>query len=277
MNVILLPKQNFKTDISVDGKLQHTAIITEPKSIVHVNKILKLNIHDRIKIGQLGGKLGVANIAHIGDTVITLDNVMLTQQAPPKLGISVILALPRPKVLRRLIMDMTALGVNDIILVNSSRTQKSYWQSPLLERVPEFVLEGLQQAVDTIAPNIHIKKRLRPFIEDELGFMLNRMNGQQHAYQRHDLDIGSFERLKFYPMAIVAHPYVNNELISLLSSIHQHEQANLPKMIAIGAEGGWVDFEIELFKQQGFIAMRHGQRILRTEAAVNVILGSLMR
>ena len=66
--------------------------------------------------------------------------------------------MPRPKVLRRLVMDMTSLGVNKLIIVNSYRTQKSYWQSPLLNRLDEFIFEGLQQAVDTVPLKIELKK-----------------------------------------------------------------------------------------------------------------------
>lgn len=289
MNVILLPKANFAVHTSADEASHQIAHITDPNSIAHVYKVLRLGINDTLKIGQLGGNLGVARIANMTSTAITLDKVTLTQPPPPKLGISVILALPRPKVLRRLIMDMTALGVDDIILVNSCRTQKSYWQSPLLERVPEFVQEGLQQAVDTIVPNVYFKKRLRPFVEDELALILASMLAKTKGQAGKLLFMGNCSQTvnhhiatsTFYPTAIIAHPYSPNQLSTLLSATsHQtnrHNQACLPRLLAIGAEGGWIDFEIELFKRQGFVAMRHGQRILRTEAAVNVMLGSFIR
>ena len=44
-------------------------------------------------------------------------------------------------------------------------------------------------------------------------------------------------------------------------------------MVFIGAEGGWIDYEIDLLAEQGCTAVNIGARILRTEAAVNVILG----
>jgi RsmE family RNA methyltransferase len=47
----------------------------------------------------------------------------------------------------------------------------------------------------------------------------------------------------------------------------------LPSMVFIGAEGGWIDYEIELLAEQGCTPVNIGPRILRTEAAVNVILG----
>ena len=245
MNCILLPAANFQHD---------TAHIYDLVQIAHVNKVLTAKVGDTLKIGQLGGKLGSAIIKDIASDSIQLGNVCLTSNPPLKLNLTVVLALPRPKVLRRLIMDMTALGVNDIILINSYRTQKSYWQSPMLARLDEFVLEGLQQGVDTVVPRISLQKRFKPFVEDELsGLMANR--------------------------AIVAHPYSAlsfAQYVQQLENTEPHDRSvssSLPNMIFIGAEGGWIDYEIALLAEQGCTAVNIGARILRTEAAVNVILG----
>ena len=241
MNCILLPAANFSNQSThINAKAQ----------IEHVNQVLGAKVGDTLKIGQLEGNLGSAIIADITPEHILLIDVNLTTAPPPKLNLTVVLALPRPKVLRRLIMDMTALGVRDIILINSYRTQKSYWQSPMLSRLDEFVLEGLQQGVDTVAPRISLQKRFKPFVEDELAQLITNQ-------------------------AIVAHPYG-----ALSFSQYMQRQSTdssygsiLPSMIFIGAEGGWIDYEIELLAKQGCQAVHIGARILRTEAAVNAILG----
>ncbi len=236
MNCLLLPIENFSSDAAYIAKLSQ---------INHVNKVLTAKVGDTLKIGQMGGHLGTAVIESIRSDAIELRDIQLTTAPPPKLDLTVVLALPRPKVLRRLIMDMTALGVRDIILINSYRTQKSYWQSPMLERLDEFVLEGLQQGVDTIAPRITLQKRFKPFVEDELaGLVTNR--------------------------AIVAHPYSE---LSFTQYLQQPPLLGLPSLVCIGSEGGWIDYEIALLATQGCAAVTIGSRILRTEAAVNVILG----
>ena len=146
-------------------------------------------------------------------------------------------------------MDMTALGVRDIILINSYRTQKSYWQSPMLARLDEFLLEGLQQGVDTIAPRISLEKRFKPFVEDKLASIMTHRG-------------------------IVAHPYSEQSFAQYLR--HQQSSStakNLPSLVCIGAEGGWIDYEIAMLAAQGCEAVNIGSRILRTEAAVNAILG----
>lgn len=243
MNCILLPE----SDIALPY-----AQINDPAQITHIHKVLNLQLGDTLKIGQLGGNLGTAIINEMTPNNIQLADVQLDTAPPPKLDVTVVLALPRPKVLRRLIMDMTALGVRDIVLINSYRTQKSYWQSPLLARLDEFVLEGLQQGVDTVAPRISMQKRFKPFVEDELASLIT-----------HD--------------AIVAHPYSE---LSLTQYLQRHAlqsapstKAALPSVVCIGSEGGWINYEIELLAAQGCQAVHMGSRILRTEAAVNVLLG----
>ena len=253
MNCILLPAANISTPF---------AHIQDAAQMKHITEILGAAVGDTLKIGQVGGNLGTAVIKNITATQIQLVDVELTSAPPPKLAVTVVLALPRPKVLRRLIMDMTALGVRDIILINSYRTQKSYWQSPLLARLDEFVLEGLQQGVDTVAPKIRLQKRFKPFVEDELASLITES-------------------------AIVAHPYSElsfNQYLNALSVAQSSEtiQAGgllektntvMPSMVCIGAEGGWIDYEVELLAAHGCQPVNIGKRILRTEAAVNVMLG----
>lgn len=239
MNCILLPAANFS--------LPH-AQINDPAQITHIHKILGAKVGDSLKIGQLGGNFGSAIIEEMTADNIQLCDIQLPHMPPAKLDVTVILALPRPKVLRRLIMDMTALGVRDIVLINSYRTQKSYWQSPLFARLDEFVLEGLQQGVDTIAPRISLQKRFKPFVEDTLASLIT-----GHA--------------------IVAHPYSEHSLLQYIQQLPPSSAPSLPTVVCIGAEGGWIDYEIELLAAHGCQAVNIGRRVLRTEAAVNVILG----
>lgn len=101
MNVIILPPSAFDDT---------PATIDNAEQLNHIKTVLKASVGDTLKIGKLGDKMGVGQIAHIDDKVCFLENVRLDTNPPPKLGVTVMLALPRPKVLRRLIVDMTALG-----------------------------------------------------------------------------------------------------------------------------------------------------------------------
>jgi len=235
LNCILLPK-NAKS-------------ISDPNQMTHIKEILKSKVGDSLSIGEIGGNIGKATIAKIDENEVSLRDVTLDKKPPAKLDLTVILALPRPKVLRRLIMDMTSLGVNKLIIVNSYRSQKSYWQSPLLNRIDEFVFEGLQQAIDTVPLEIEFKKRFKPFVEDEFpALLLDKKQGN----------------------AVIAHPYASQSWKSYLDSSHKE---SMPKVLCIGAEGGWIDYEVDLLCQHGCTAVSLGERILRTETVVNVLLG----
>jgi RsmE family RNA methyltransferase len=235
LNCILLPK--------------NTKSIRDPNQITHIKEILKSKVGDCLTIAEMGGNIGKATITKINTNEVLLKDVTLDKKPPAKLDVTVILALPRPKVLRRLIMDMTSLGVNKVIIVNSYRSQKSYWQSPLLERIDEFVFEGLQQAIDTVPPVIEFKKRFKPFVEDEFPALL--------------LD-------KEQDNAVIAHPYASQSWKAYLASGHKE---TMPKVLCSGAEGGWIDYEVDLLCQHGCTAVSLGERILRTETVVSVLLG----
>ena len=237
MNCILLPK-NVKR-------------ISEPQQVMHIKKILKSKVGDSLSIGEMGGNIGKATIVEINENEILLCDVILDKKPPEKLDVTVILALPRPKVLRRLIMDMTSLGVNKLIIVNSYRSQKSYWQSPLLECIDEFVFEGLQQAIDTVPLIVEFKKRFKPFVEDEFPALLGN--------------------------AVIAHPYATQSWKAYLEVVKCNTKETMPKILCIGAEGGWIDYEVDLLCQHGCTSVSLGPRILRTEAVANVLLGHWLK
>lgn len=234
MNIILLNQQQIH---------DQTAIISDQATIKHIQTVLQASVGDDLKIGVIDGLMGVATIDEMSDERIRLILPNHWKNPPTKLGVTVMLALPRPKVLRRLMMDMTAIGVNQIVLINSVRTEKSYWASPLLARIDEFVIEGLQQGVDTVRPKIVLAKRFKPFVQDELPSLITDKQ------------------------AVVAHPYAKQ---NFATHIANH---GLPSVLIVGAEGGFVPYEIELLQSVGVVATSLGERILRTESAINALLG----
>lgn len=234
MNVLILPTSAFADD---------TAVITDPAKLSHIHTVLKAQVGDTLKVGEFGGLMGTAKIAHLDKDACMLDEVCLDVKPPAKLDVTVILALPRPKVLRRLMLDMTAFGVGHIVLINSVRTDKSYWGSPLMSRLDEFILEGLEQGKDSVPPVITLAKRFKPFVQDDLPALLANQS------------------------ACVFHPYAK------MSFGEQVATQGLPQVVVIGAEGGFVPYEIELLASVGVQAVTLGERILRTESAVSAVLG----
>ena len=234
MNIVLL---NANQDCSRD-----IWSIEDQRQIKHLNQHLQLKAGDTLKVGVRDGQRYLTEVQSITAQQIMLRPIQ-TESVPNKVPVHLILALPRPKVLRRMIMDAVTLGVERISLIHSYRVDKSYWQSPFLQQLDDYVTLGLEQAGDTIVPEIQLYKRFKPFVEDVLPTLISE---QRPAY--------------------VAHPYAEQSM--------PHAIAHGCNLI-VGPEGGFIPYEIELLKKNGCQAMSLGNRILRTETAVSNILGRL--
>ena len=234
MNIVLL---NADQDCSSD-----IWSIEDQRQIKHLNQHLQLKAGDTLKVGVRDGQRYLTEVQSITAQQIMLRPIQ-TESVPNKLPVHLILALPRPKVLRRIIMDAVTLGVERISLIHSYRVDKSYWQSPFLQQLDDYVTLGLEQAGDTIVPEIQLYKRFKPFVEDVLPTLISE---QRPAY--------------------VAHPYAEQSM--------PHAIAHGCNLI-VGPEGGFIPYEIDLLKKNGCQAMSLGNRILRTETAVSNILGRL--
>src|SRR5690606_4293989 len=67
-----------------------------------------------------------------------------------------------------------------IVLIQSARVEKNYWQSPKLHsnEVERYLLEGLEQAQDTVLPKLEMHKHWPSFIEQHLPPLLK----DKHAW-----------------------------------------------------------------------------------------------
>src|SRR5438874_8240961 len=120
---------------------------------------------DRVRVGVVGGRMGVGTLVGPDELEVHLDS-----DPPAPLPLTLILAVPRPKVFNRVIAAATSMGIKRMFLINAWRVEKSYWKSPRLspENIREHALLGLEQARDTILPAIELRRFFRPFVEDEL-------------------------------------------------------------------------------------------------------------
>lgn len=235
MNLILIDPQEI-TD--------HTATLTDRRA-AHIRKTLRSKEGDTIRVGLVNGLIGTGLIRRIEPGLVVLD-VTTDTPPPPKTPTSLILALPRPIMLKRVLTQATSMGIEKIFLINANRVEKSFFKASLLteDNLRDYLLLGLEQAIDTKLPEISIHHRFRPFIEDYLP-----------------------ETAQNCPVKLVAHPGGNKTLTPSLLP-----EPTSPALLAIGPEGGWVDFEIELFRKHGFNRFSLGPRILRVDTAVPAIL-----
>lgn len=209
----------------------------------HVREVHRAGAGDTLKVGMLGGLLGEASVTRMDSDCLELA-LDLREPPPPKLDLTLILALPRPKVLNRVVASATSLGVARIVLVNAWRVEKAYWKSPRMseENLLHQRLLGLEQARDTVLPELRLARLFRPFVEGDLPA----------------LAAGSL-RLLAHPGAPTPCP----------------RDVPGPLTLAVGPEGGWIEAELQSLQAAGFQPVDLGPRILRTETAVAALVGRL--
>jgi 16S rRNA (uracil1498-N3)-methyltransferase len=209
----------------------------------HIRSLLRKKPGDTLRTGRLGDGLGTATIVSDDGQEIVLQ-VALTEPPPLKRPHVVVLALPRPPVLRRLLQHVTAMGVEHVALLHTARVEKSYWHSPAVQpgAIASQVRLGLEQARDTISPRVTMHQRFRPFVEDELS------------------------SLRAGARLLVADPAATQPCPTDLAE---------PVIVVFGPEGGLVPFESALLAEQGASFVGLGPRTLRVETAVVAALGRL--
>ena len=203
MNLLLLEEADF---IAADR------VILRDRRLVHMQEVHRAAVGDSLRVGRIGGLMGNAKLLRLESGEAELQ-ISLDQPPPAKLPLTLLLALPRPKMLRRVLQTVASMGVPRVVLVNSYRVEKSFWQTPFLEpeAVREQLILGLEQARDTVLPEIIIEKRFKPFVEDRLPALAQGTLG------------------------LVGHP---GDYPSCPRGLDQ------PVTLAIGPEGGWIPYEV---------------------------------
>ena len=234
MNLLLLEEADF---IAADR------VILRDRRLTHMQEVHRCEVGDSMRVGRIGGLMGSAEVLRLDADEAEL-RVTLDQPPPAKLPLTLVLALPRPKMLRRVFQTVAAMGVPRIVLVNSYRVEKSFWQTPFLEpeAIREQLILGLEQARDTVLPEVIIEKRFKPFVEDQLP----------------QLAAGS--------LGLVGHPGTYPACPRAVTQ---------PVTLAIGPEGGWIPYEVEKLAAAGLQPVQLGERILRVETAVTALLARL--
>lgn len=233
MNLILLYSSDFITP---------NRVRLSGRRFAHIQDVLKAECSKTLTVGKINGLMGQGTVKSKTNNSIELE-VKLDGKPPEALALTLILALPRPPMLKRILFSAAMLGVKKIIILNFKRVEKSLWNSSSLKPVAitEQLVLGLEQSKDTLMPEVILKKGFKPFVEDELP---GHIKGK---------------------LALVAHP----------GSAKSPGKVNQPVILVIGPEGGIIDYEIELLKAAGCQPIDLGPRILRTESVLPYVVGKL--
>lgn len=220
----------------------------------HLASVLRVTAGQSVRMGVVDGPLGVGVVTALADGVVSL-RCTLDEAVPDPPAVDVLLALPRPKVLRRLWAQLAALGVGRIMLTNAERVERNYFDTHVLEAMiyRPLLIEGLQQARATWLPRVTVHRQFRVLVEDHLA-------GLSTAGVR-----------------LVADPSGGlsiREAIATTAGAHAGADGRRARrvLLAIGPEGGWNQFELELLAAHGFQLVSMGARTLRSDTACVALL-----
>jgi len=259
---------------------------------VHAAKVLGLQNGDRLRAGVVGeaggcnnedgveglvtdeatvqwmpeGKIKKAEPTRNGEPPGSLKITLNSLVPPPDdaasssaLSVSLILALPRPLQLGRLLPMIAQMGVDHLVLTGAKKVPKDYFGSHFFRKPNELrrcLVEGLCQAGDVRLPKVTVVRSLKQFLEDDADALFP--PGESSRAFAHPQRMGqpALPRLRD-----VAFPHGSDP--------------KLPKMVlAVGPEGGWEeDYEIDMLKKHGFQQVTLGTRVLRSDVAVVSLLG----
>lgn len=172
-----------------------------------------------------------------------------TDVGPTEPPVDLVVALPRPVMLRRIFTQAAPLGIARIVCIRTRRVERSYFQSPLLDSTAyrPLLRQGMAQAMVTWQPRVTIVPRFRQFVESVLP-----------------------DLLAATPLPLLFHP----ETADTLATVVQPPLAGRV-VAAVGPEGGWIAHEVETLLAHGFQSVTLGPRILRVDTAIAFIAGQL--
>jgi len=228
-------------EVAADG----TALLLDRRA-AHLLDVLRAGPGARVAAGLLGGPMGEAEVVSVEGRAVRVA-LRLDRDPPPPSPVSILLAMPRPKALRRLLQALASAGVKRLVLLGSWRVEKAYFGSPILapEAVAAALRLGLEQGRDTVLPEVRVRRLFKPFVEDELdalfpdGRRLLADEGAAPPLER--LSRGGASRA----------------------------------LLAVGPEGGFTPYEAGALRERGFAPFSLGPRALRVDAATLVALGQV--
>ena len=222
---------------------ERTVILSDRRA-VHIRSVLRARPGDRLRLGLIEGPLGSGTVR--ADTAAGIELACEFDPAPPPAppSLDLLLALPRPKVMKRLWSVLAQFGVRRVGLVNAEKVERPYFDSHVLEPafIREHLLEGCEQVGITRLPVVSVHRRFKPFLEDEL-------------------DAWSPAGCR-----IMAHPGAPLKVGEAAAG------ASAGVLLAVGPEGGWNEFERTLLAAHGFRAVGLSGGALRSDVACIALL-----
>jgi RsmE family RNA methyltransferase len=191
-----------------------------------------------------------------GSLHVSLTSLVPVVEVLAKPSVSLILALPRPLALGRMLPMISQMGVEMLVLTEARKVPKDYFGSHLFRKpqlLTKLLVEGLCQSGDVQLPRVIITRNLSNFLNDELDGLF-----PANEYAR-----------------AIAHPQrPRGGNILKLRDVSFPSMSSRRLLVAVGPEGGWEEpDELNHFViDHGFEQVSMGSRVLRSDCAVVSLL-----
>lgn len=197
----------------------------------------------RLRAAIWGGKLGFAQVVKLTQNEIFF-NLECQQTAAKRLAIHLVVAVPRPHLVRKTLQFAAMSGVERVSLVRTDKVVPSYLQSKSLrlQEIEAQLLNGLEQAGDSIAPTVEIVSSTELFWRELIGSELKNSRirwGDTYSRECSQLSL---------------------------------ESGALT--LCFGPEAGWSDGERKKFLDLGLEPFSLGARMLRLDVALATAVGA---
>jgi 16S rRNA (uracil1498-N3)-methyltransferase len=240
MNLLLLEK----SEIDPEGRVE-----LSDRRAEHLLRILRVEADRTLRVAQINGPSGVGRVVAVGETTVEL---VVDLHDPPisRPPLDLIVALPRPQALKRVLQYGATMSVRRIALIRSWRVEKSFFQTPLLapEALRRQLILGAEQGMSSHLPEVTLHHRFAAFLDTV------------------EPDSSS--------VRLLAHPGAPEAIESTWHGLSA-ERRTAAVELALGPEGGWLDREVESFRQAGFRGVTLGPWVLRVETALAAAIAQI--
>lgn len=226
------------------SKISHQqALITDPEILHRLSKVLRLRMHDQVRIFDVQNKEYLAQISEINKKIIKLEiqkklpNILFPK---PETWLYQALTKPMSK-FETVLQKGTELGTNGFVPIITAHTEtKSLGKE---ERLENIIIGASEQCGRSDIPKLNQTQNFAEILA----------NPPQGA------NILTYENESEKTLADILPELKNSEKINIF----------------IGPEGGWEEQEIRQAQEQNFQIIGLGEVILRTETVAPALLAAI--
>lgn len=240
MNLLLIDRD----ELSVGGR-----VVLCGRRAEHLRRVLGVHVGQELRAGIVHGPHAIAKVVAINGESVEVE--IERRGACPIPEIDLVLALPRPKALSRIVQAAASIGVRRIDIINAWRVDSSYFASHKVS-MAALALDarlGCEQGKTTHVPEVSVHRRFVPYVQDVLKLRLAADPNR---------------------LLLVAHPSAEQAIERI-----QSHSCIQPTTVAVGPDGGFEEREVQSLVDLGGRVVNFGSAVLRSEVAVVAILSQL--